>query len=91
MGKGLPGFYSAWASVLVHRMMSGVRGSSPTLIFKWPVTYLTQTLGLETQVVAASDSVECLEGPYPTDRPELMGGKKGMVLLEGDPWKGLDW
>lgn len=41
--------------------------------------------------MAASDSVECLEGPYPTDCPELMGGKKGMVLLEGDPWKGLDW
>lgn len=69
--------------------MPEMMGSVPYLLFKM---YLTQNLGLKSTEGAASDSIEVLDEPYPTDQPERTdGSRKGVALMESDSWRDSDW
>lgn len=89
LGKGLPGSCSAWASDQMHRIMSGARGSVSYYRFQMACHIPDPDLGPGNPRRGCFR--QCLDGPYPTDQLELMGGQKERVLLEDDPLKVLDW
>lgn len=62
---------------------------SPPLFFEWLVTYLTQSLGLETQRSGCPQR-EVPALTLPSCLTRFVGGK-GLPLLESASWKGSDW